>query len=148
MGSGGTPGVDTYTRVLRPQSQDVGEKAGLILRRRKNPTLARATNCRRAPQRAAEPMPRLPRHVVPSVEVPHFPMGINANTTALHTACPSRNYKGCFSAALERRFPSFDLSDARRDKDLSLDAPAYAQRLFPRCAVNDARTSSGPRAAR
>ena len=38
--------------------------------------------------------------------LPVFPMGENSNLSALVSVCPHRDYKGCFTQALTKRYPS------------------------------------------
>ena len=81
----------------------------------------------------------------PLRELPNVPMGENANVSLLLALCPNRDYKGCFSQALSRRYPSIDLSGTMRGEDFSLDAAANAQRKLPKCAAFDHRTSTSER---
>ena len=73
--------------------------------------------------------------------LPSFPIGENANVTALRRMCPRRDYRLCFGQAMARRYPSPELFQPRRDKDVSFGATQYAQMLFPGCTSSDARDS-------
>ena len=81
----------------------------------------------------------------PLRKLPNVPMGENANVSLLLALCPNRDYKGCFSQALSRRYPSVDLNGPMRGEDFSLDAAAHALRKLPKCAVFDHRTSTSER---
>ena len=78
--------------------------------------------------------------------VPFFPMGENANLSALRAHCPHRDYKGCLGAAMARRYPSPDLFHVGRPMpdDAWFGAAHYARRLFPGCVAQDARESTAP----
>ena len=80
--------------------------------------------------------------------VPFFPMGENANLSALQSRCPHRDYKSCFGAAMARRYPSPDLFHVGRPtpEDSWFDAAHYARRRFPGCVAQDARESTAPTA--
>lgn len=77
--------------------------------------------------------------------LPVFPMGENSNLSALVSVCPHRDYKGCFTQALTKRYPSPELFSVRNVEDDTRTAAKHAARLFPKCAVDDVRTSdAGP----
>lgn len=80
-------------------------------------------------------MPR--RHIDKPMALPRFPMGENGNLSALLAVCPNRDYNGCFGRAMIERYPSPELFSGTDSRT----AANHAQRLFPKCAVEDVRTS-------
>ena len=69
--------------------------------------------------------------------LPQFPIGENTNLSSLIPICPKRDYQGCFSKALSKRYPSPELFDPR--DVVPRTAADYARLHFSSCTMNDVR---------
>ena len=76
--------------------------------------------------------------------MPRFPMGENANITALREVCPRRNYNTCFGRWTKQRYPSPDLFHVGhpRDENKARGAAEYARLYFANCDAADGRSSN------
>ena len=101
-----------------------------------------------APRRPARgglrtPMPRaMAGRDRPVDALPRFPLGQNTNLTVFRQSCPNRDYNRCFNRVMSRIYPSPELFAGRpRDEVPNMGAPYYASLRYPRCEVNDVRSS-------